>query len=172
MSSDLDQMTANTTKVLGMCGSASCTNNAVGRHGFCSIHTWRQNAVGEIIPEKEERLHRLGCDEMHGHIAPKCCSPSCWCLPLLNFDEGSNNALTRWEVTSKKLTEDQIARIDTFIHGMETCLKFANGRMYLGLEAKSMLAWEFYKTDSTRPRAKPKGRREAIEHTKKKNEET
>ena len=48
---------------------------------------------------------------------------------------------------------------------MESCLKFANGRMYLGLEAKSMLAWEFYKVDNEE-RPKPKGRRDAIEHTR------
>lgn len=169
MASDLDQMTANTTKVLGTCGSASCINYAVGRHGFCSVHTWRQNAVGDIIAEKEERVHKLGCDEMHGHHAPKCCSPTCWCLPLLNFDEGSNNALTRWEITSKKLNEDQRERIDSFIHSLEICLKFGQGRIYLGLEAKSILAWEFYKVDNEE-RPKPKGRRDAIEHTRKMNE--
>jgi hypothetical protein len=87
---------------------------------------------------------------------------------LLNFDEG-NNALTRWEIISKKLNEDKRSRIDSFIHSLESCLKFGHGRIYLGLEAKSILAWEFYKVD-TGSRPKPKGRREAIEHTRRQNE--
>ncbi len=120
----------------------------------------------------KDDFHKLGCDENHQHAAPKCCRDDCWCLPKIipMLDEQPNDALTRWEITSKKLTEDQRARIDSFIHGLESCLKFGDGRIWLGLGAHSMLAWEFYKTDSTRPRPKPKGRREAVEHTRRQNE--
>ncbi len=128
-----------------------------------------------ILPSEisKEKYHKLGCDEMHQHVAPMCCRTTCWCLPKLApmTHEPANDALTHWELTNKKLTEDQEARINSFIHGLESCLKLSNGRVYLGLEANSMLAWEFYKTDSTRPRPKPKGRREAIEHTRNLNEE-
>ena len=27
-----------------------------------------------------DREHKLGCNEMHKHHAPKCCAPSCWCF--------------------------------------------------------------------------------------------
>lgn len=119
------------------------------------------------------REHKLGCDEYHQHIAPKCCSLDCWCLPLRSFEDNPNNALTRWEATSKKLTVDQQARITTFIRGMEHCLKFSrdSGRLYLGLEANMMVAWEFYKVDNNETPPKPKGRRDAIEHTKRLNDE-
>lgn len=88
-------------------------------------HLRKQSAVEEQLTRLNEkpREHKLGCDEMHGHMAPKCCSPSCWCLPLRSFEKNNpNNALTRWEVTSKKLNEDQRARIDSFIHTLEARL--------------------------------------------------
>ena len=170
MSTDIIQSVANSTDVLGPCSSGDCNNSAVGRHGYCLDHKPTQGPLGEILPGKEKRVHKLGCDEMHGHMAPKCCGPDCWCLPERNFEKDPNTALSRWETTSKKLTEDQRTHIDGFISSLETCLKFAHSRMYLGLEAKSMLAWEFYQTDSTRPRPKPKGRRDAIEHTRRQNE--
>lgn len=171
--SDIDQMTANDTKVFKMCNSLSCLNRAVGGHGFCGKHKTAGMPTAQPTPQKgeEPRLHKLGCDEMHGHVAPKCCSPNCWCFPLRNFEKNPNNALTRWEATSKNLTVDQKERITNFIYGMEKCLKFGSGRMYLGLEANMMLAWEFYKVDNTETPPKPKGRRDAIEHTRKMNEE-
>jgi len=157
-----------------MCASNVCINYAVGRHGFCANHHDEDLYIPRTEPQRE---HKLGCNEMHGHIAPACCHPDCWCVPKAeeqhperNFEKDPNNALTRWEKISKKLTEDQRARIDVTISGLETCLKFAHSRMYLGLEAKSMLAWEFYKVDNTEDPPKPKGRREAIEHTRRQNE--
>ena len=170
MPSDLDQITANDTEVLGACESGDCTNSAVGRHGYCSVHKPIQGALGEILPGKEKLVHKLGCDEMHGHMAPKCCSPDCYCLPLLNFELDPNTALSRWSRIDKKLTEGQREHIDSFAHTLETCLKFSNGRVWLGLEAKAVLAWEFYKADDSEERPKPKGRREAIEHTRRQNE--
>ncbi len=170
MSSDLTQNTANKTKAFEICESKNCMNNAVGTHGYCAAHKRLPFLPDVLIKEIEtNREHVLGCDEMHGHMAPRCCSQTCWCLPERNFNKDANTALTRWEMTSHKLTEDQRERIDSFIHTLEVCLKFGNGQIYLGLEAKSVLAWEFYKVDNTEEPPKPKGRREAIEHTRQKN---
>ena len=177
--SDLTQSTANATKVFGLCAKITradqpdCTNSAVGQHGFCAAHKplpFLPDVLKRAIAKDENREHILGCDEMHGHMAPTCCSQTCWCLPLRNFNKDSNTALARWEKTCKKLTEDQRAYIDSFIHTLEVCLKFGNGQIWLGLEAKSALAWEFYKVDNTEEPPKPKGRREAIEHTRRQNE--
>ena len=168
---DLTQSVANQAKAFPMCASKNCASYAVGRHGRCANHKSPPYLPDVLVKEIEtNREHILGCDEMHGHMAPRCCSQTCWCLPERNFNKDSNTALSRWEKTSKKLTEDQRAHIDSFVHTLEVCLKFGNGQIWLGLEAKSALAWEFYKTDSTRPRPKPKGRREAIEHTRRQNE--
>ena len=49
-----------------------------------------------LIDIKEERMnsegkqHILGCDEYHGHHAPKCCSRSCWCQSEYNALEGKS----------------------------------------------------------------------------------
>ncbi len=169
---DLTQLVANTTKAYPMCKVKNCGSYSVGRHGSCSNHKLPSYFPEFLAKEvAKNREHILGCDEMHGHVAPRCCCTSCWCLPERSFNKDSNTALTRWEKTSKKLTEDQRAHLYSFVHTLEVCLKYGNGQIWLGLEAHSMLAWEFYQVDSTEdPPPRPKGRRDAIEHTRKINE--
>ena len=33
-------------------------------------------------PARNARLHVLGCDEYHQHLAPRCCASDCWCQPV------------------------------------------------------------------------------------------
>ena len=54
-------------------------------------------------------------------------------------------ALWRWQETEKKLTEDQKGRIEWLVSTLECCcLRVGNGRVWLGIEAKTMLASAIY----------------------------
>ncbi len=56
----------------------------------------------------------------------------------------SDDALNRWQKTAAKLTTSEKDRIVQIVSDLESCLKFTGGRIYLGIEAKSVLALHLY----------------------------
>lgn len=52
---------------------------------FKNKHREKQRAgithgADNLVDKWPERLHQLGCKELHLHLLPECCSVDCWCL--------------------------------------------------------------------------------------------
>jgi len=92
------------------------------------------------------------------------------------LDPEAQATLDRWQKVSAKMTEDMKEHIDSLIYQLGVSLKFANGRIWLGLDAHATLAHAIYGVDwfDTSPDYsetgwfEAKGRRGAIEHTRRK----
>jgi len=92
------------------------------------------------------------------------------------LDPEARATLERWEQVSAKMTEDMKDHIKGLISDLETTLKFGNGRIWLGLNANVMLAHSIYGVDrfagtpdfSKTGWIEAKGRRGAVEHTRRK----
>ncbi len=83
-------------------------------------------------------------------------------------------ALESWNKTAAKMTGDMRDRIDSLISNLEYCLKFRHGRIWLGIEARTLLASELYSVnwyDASPDLSGTKGRRAAIKHTRELNSE-
>ncbi len=92
------------------------------------------------------------------------------------LDPEAKFALERWQQVSAKMTEDMKEHIDGLVSTLETTLKLGGGRVWLGLNANVMLAYAIYgvdRFDNTPDFSKTgwfeeKGRRGAVEHTRRK----
>ncbi len=87
----------------------------------------------------------------------------------LQLDPEASAALERWQKVSQKLTDDQQGRIDMLVSNLESCLRFANGKVWLDLRANTLLAGVLYDVDWFPD--PPKGRIAAVEATRRKHEE-
>jgi len=92
------------------------------------------------------------------------------------LDPEAKMTLERWQQVSAKMTEDMTDHIKGLISALETTLKFGNGRIWLGLNANVLLAYAIYGVDrfdntpdfSETGWIEAKGRRGAVEHTRRK----
>jgi hypothetical protein len=58
---------------------AELTEQVSGRNCSCPH-------IGQCVLNPD-RKHVLDCDEYHRHVAPKCCSPKCWCYSTAELTE-------------------------------------------------------------------------------------
>lgn len=85
--------------------------------------------------------------------------------------EEESRTLEMWESTAEKMTEVMKESIKVLLSDLEQCLKFGNGRIWLGLQAHTLLADRLYGVNWMEDSPdRSKGRRQAIEHTKRKHQ--
>jgi len=135
-----------------------CRNcHKLHRHASAPIFVKREFEAGRPLPKRYETTY--------------FCNRHCEKAWEERLKQESTTSLDTWEKTAEKMTEDMRTRLDNLVHDIERCLKFGGCRIWLGLQAKTMLAYTLYGVSCHRESPDlSTGRRDAIEATKKKYE--
>lgn len=136
-----------------------CRNcNKLHKHTSAPIFVKREFEAGRPLPKQYDTTY--------------FCDIHCEKEWEERFKRESNTSLDMWEKTAKNMTVDMRNSIDSLVHDIERCMKFGGSRIWLGLQAKTILAGRIYGVSCHKDSPDlSTGRREAIEHTKRKHVE-